>query len=194
MIDPAGDRHPQLDVVGERRAQPAGNRVANILGVGVRELEADQHLAVRHQRHDSERFGRRGHRPEQRHPYDTPDAEPSHHLRLTRGQYLSTSAMFARQKESFAASPSMVIAGSADSPEIDRKYRRSQATPTRSLKNPVAPPPTFMAASVSLIENKPETGGRPSTLRRRMTPAPPTKYGRSGTGRPGAASRRSRSR
>ena len=47
-VNPGGHDHPQLDVVGEGRAQSARDRLPNLLVVGVGELEGHDHVVAPH--------------------------------------------------------------------------------------------------------------------------------------------------
>src|SRR6185436_13262931 len=81
--------------------------------------------------------------------------------------YRNVTAIFARQNDNRSGRKVLPCV----SPPMLRKYRNSQLRPTRSLRNPVAPPPMSTAGSV---RNTGKAPCRPSFFTC-INPIPPTK-------------------
>src|SRR5215475_14496730 len=162
--------HLQFDAVLEGRSQPAGDRITYVAGVTILDFERHQHLSVVKCRDDAQRLrslksdacGADDNRAPQAQPFVRPQLL---HNRIA-------TAMFARQNDR-CSEPTLCPFSIVRS--MLRKYRTSHVTPRCFVRNPVTPAPRSIALSVDEIGSAPCR----SSAAICMSPAPPTRYGRS---------------
>src|SRR5262249_48220698 len=161
----------QVELIGERRPQPAGDRLADRIVVGVVQLERHDDAVAADERDDPQallRFGDADGQQEDRHGGGGRSYEHAH------DQYRKTNAIVARQNERCSSGPTVRPLSWLTLLPRSWKRRSSHATPTELVRNPTAPTPTSNAGTIS---DRLKTSNV-VVLRIRIMPAPATTYGR----------------